>query len=204
MIELLWQHTPYLAGGFAINVWISVVAMVLGTGIGLVLGYLRFRAVPVLNRMAWMGTNICRNVPSFVLLFYMASMVPSEIELNGAIVEVPHWIKATLALVFPVVGFASDQSLGFFAQRSANDTGAGETFLVAWMQYFLIILMASATASVIGADEIVGRANTLISQNESEQFMLAVYLYASLWFLVVGLVLSSVMKGVLRFAALAE
>ena len=145
-----------------------------------------------------MTTNVCRNVPSFVLLFYMAFMLPSEIDWAGRIIAVPVWIKATLALTFPVVGFASDQSLGYFTQVRAGIAGARETFAIAWIQYFLIIIMASATASVIGADEIVGRANTIIAQNDSASFLLVTYLYVSAWFLMTGLAVSNLSLWLFR------
>ncbi len=198
MIELLLSHTGYLARGFATNLLISVLSMGLGTVLGAMLGWLRARRVVALGPVAHMGTNLCRNVPSFVLLFYMASMIPSEVTLGGTIMAVPLWIKATLALTFPVIGFTSDQSRGYFEQSRAGLRGAGETFIVAWVQYFLIIIMASATASVIGADEIVGRANILISQNESPQFLLITYLYVSFWFLLAGLLLTSAVKCLIR------
>jgi hypothetical protein len=108
-----------------------------------------------------------------VLLFYMASMFPAEVRIGGEFVSVPQWIKATVALTFPVVGFASDQALGYFTQRRAGTSGALETFAIAWLQYFLIIIMASSTASVIGADEIVGRANTLIAAESRDAFAVA-------------------------------
>ena len=83
-----------------------------------------------------------------------------------------HVHKATVALTFPVIGFASDQTLGYFQQRRYGASGAFETFAVAWLKYFLIVIMASATASVIGADEIVGRANILISQSDDDSLLL--------------------------------
>lgn len=197
MIRELLSHTEYLAGGFAINLLISAVSMAVGTVLGVILGRLRHAGYGLLDVPSRFATNICRNVPSFVLLFYMASMIPSELNMGGIIYAVPLWVKAILALIFPVIGFASDQSLGYFEQRARAETGARETFVVAWVQYFLIIIMASATASVIGADEIVARANTLISQQSDDGFMLATYLFVSIWFLATGVVLSTVVKRVL-------
>ncbi|WP_299784091.1 hypothetical protein [uncultured Roseobacter sp.] len=198
MIEVLLTHTGYLAGGFGTNLLISVLSMAMGTIIGGALGWLRARRILGAGHLAHLGTNLCRNVPSFVLLFYMASMIPSEVEISGTIMAVPLWIKATLALTFPVIGFTSDQARGYFEQRQKGLSGAGETFGVAWVQYFLIIIMASATASVIGADEIVGRANIIISQNEGAPFLLVTYLYVSLWFLASGLVLTGLVKALVR------
>lgn len=184
----------HLAGGFAMNLLISVLSMALGTVLGVILGRLRHAGMRSLDLPSRFATSICRNVPSFVLLFYMASMIPSEIEVAGAIHTVPIWIKATLALTFPVIGFASDQSLGYFRQRDSQLPGAAETFVVAWAQYFLIIIMASATASIIGADEIVGRANTLISAQGDSDLMIGIYLYVSTWFIATGLLLTAIIK----------
>lgn len=194
MIGLILGHTAYLAGGFATNLLISALSMGFGTVFGVVLGRMRFRGLRGVSALAILATTICRNVPSFVLLFYMASMIPSEIDWNGDILAVPLWIKATLALTFPVIGFASDQSLGYFRQHAAGLPGAAETFGIAWMQYFLIIIMASATASVIGADEIIGRANTLIAQYDDPQLMIMIYAYVSMWFLATGLTLSTLLR----------
>jgi len=187
-------HSPELAEGFSLNLLISVLAMSIGTLIGVTLGRLRYAGAAGVTAPSRFLTSICRNVPSFVLLFYMASMIPSEVTLRGEIYAVPLWIKATLALIFPVIGFSSDQSLGYFKQRASGLPGAGETFLVAWVQYFLIIIMASATASVIGADEIVGRANMAISQTGGDAFLITMYLYVSLWFIATGLVMTSLVK----------
>ncbi|MGC9419216.1 MAG: hypothetical protein ACP5EN_09640 [Rhodovulum sp.] len=190
MIDVLIERTPYLAGGFGRNLLISAVSMGLGTLIGAALGWLRFHRFRATLGSERMLTNLCRNVPSFVLLYYMAFMLPAEVEIAGRILAVPVWIKATLALTFPAIGFASDQSLGFFRQRADGVAGAGETFTVAWIQYFLIIIMASATASVIGVDEIVGRANMVIARDDRPVFMLVTYLYVSLWFIAAGLLVS--------------
>ena len=189
MIETLIAATPELARGFVTNLMISAVSMTLGTLIGAALGGMRHRA-GVAGPPARLLTNLCRNVPSFVLLFYVAFLLPVEVEWQGRLVAIPLWIKATLALTIPVIGFVSDQSLGYRRQRSSGVTGAGETFVAAWLQYLLIIVMASATASVIGADEIVGRANRLIAQDNRPVFLLVTYLYVSLWFIGTGLILS--------------
>ncbi|WP_375229607.1 hypothetical protein [Roseobacter sp. S98] len=204
MIQDVLPHTGYLAAGFAMNLLISAIAMTVGTLIGVSLGRLRHGGATVLDAPSRLATNICRNVPSFVLLFYMASMIPSEVEISGSIHAVPLWIKASLALIFPVIGFCSDQSLGYFRQRAEGQPGALETFVIAWTQYFLIIIMASATASVIGANEIVGRANTVISQQSDDRLMLGIYLYVSLWFLASGLAVSGFVKIVLRYGQKVE
>lgn len=197
MIEILIERTPYLAEGFVWNLAISALAMLFGSAIGGLLGWMRFRRFRASLRTERLMTALCRNVPSFVLLYYVAFMLPSEVEIAGNILAVPLWSKAALALTFPVVGFVSDQWLALLRQRGEGMAGAGETFAVAWAQYFLIILMASATASVIGADEIVGRANHILARDDAPVMMLVTYLYVSAWFVVAGLLLAGIVPRLL-------
>ncbi|MCH8466946.1 MAG: ABC transporter permease subunit [Roseinatronobacter sp.] len=187
MIASLIEATPFLARGFAVNLLIATLSMAFGTVLGLALCAMRAYPRWWTRPPAEFATSLCRNVPSFVLLFYVAFMLPVEVEFFGAVVAIPLWIKATVALTIPVVGFVSDQALGLRRQRAEGDTEASATFFLAWMQYFLIIIMASATASVIGADEIVGRANRLIAQDQRPAFLLLTYIYVSFWFILAGL-----------------
>jgi hypothetical protein len=131
-------------------------------------------------------------------MFYVALVLPVEIEWRGAVIAVPLLLKAALALSLPVVGFASDQYLALRRQRRARLAGADATYVVAWLQYFLIILMASSTASVIGADEIVGRANRVIATDSRPAFLIATYVYVSGWFLASGLMTSAAAAVLVR------
>jgi polar amino acid transport system permease protein len=193
---LLADWTPFLAGGFGYNLLISAVSMSAGTLIGAALGWARGRG-PLVRAPAILATSLARNVPSFVLLFYVAFLLPVEVVRGDLVVTVPAWIKAAVALTVPVIGFASDQTVGYLRQRADGVASAAAGFGAAWIQYLLIILMASATASVIGADEIVGRANRVIAIDPRPEVLLAVYLYVSAWFLAAGLLIA----GAARMAA---
>ena len=60
----------------------------------------------------------------------------------------------------------------------------------AWTSYFLIIVMASSTASVIGVPELVRRADTVIGAVDKVGLALWVYLWAMIWFLGFSLLLT--------------
>jgi polar amino acid transport system permease protein len=183
VVGVLWTWTPYLAGGFGWNIIVSVAAMAVGTVLGAGLAHGRLAGPGGLARLARGATAASRNVPTFVCLFYLAFLVPNEVTLGGLALPVPAWMKAALALAVAVVGYISD-TLGLaLAERRAGRPEAWLLFLPAWMTYFLIIVMASSTASVIGVSEIVSRANTVIGATGREDLMVWIYLYAMLWFL---------------------
>ena len=185
---------PFLAEGFLFNLLISVLAMALGTVIGWWLGVARAGRMATLRRASILLTTLFRNIPSFVFMFYIAFVAPMEFVWGGAVVAIPAWLKAVIALTLPVVGFASDQVEILIKAQERKAAHAFATFAVAWTQYLLVIIMASATASVIGVDEIVGRANTVIAAVREPSLVLWVYGFVALWFLASGLVFSQVLR----------
>jgi His/Glu/Gln/Arg/opine family amino acid ABC transporter permease subunit len=198
MIEV-FNHLVYwtddLARGFGFNLLISISSMIVGTSIGLLLGLARSNKNRVLVITASSTTSIFRNIPSFVFMFYIAFILPVEFEFQGELVRFPAWIKASIALSIPVIGFTSDQILRLVAERHKKNQVALPMFLLAWTQYFVIIVMASSTASVIGVAEIVGRANTAIAVIGGDAtMMLVMYLYVAAWFLMSGIMINGLMK----------
>jgi len=157
------------------------------------LGLLRSRDSKALRHPAHFLTTAFRNLPSFLFMYYIAFVMPIEFDWQGTLYTIPAWIKACLALTIPVVGFCSDQIYGLSGSRDHKAPNQWMLFAVAWAQYFMIILMASSTAAVIGVDEIVGRANTVIAATDP-QYALWVYSYVALWFLLSGHLFNKTIK----------
>ncbi len=198
ILNELWVWTPYLAEGFTMNMLVSAASMFLGTLIGWFIGVMRYSPQLWLRTPGGLVTSLFRNIPSFVFMFYLAFVLPIEFDLGGEVVKIPAWVAATLALTVPVVGFASDQVLRLFKDREEGAGHATLTFGVAWTQYFLVIIMASSTASVIGVDEIVARANTVIAAIREPEFMLWIYFYVALWFLGLGTLVAQLSHQVIK------
>ncbi len=198
IVSALIVWTPFLAIGFLWNILISMVAMAIGTGLGAGLAVLRLSNRPVAVRASALATELTRNTPTFVFQFYLAFVVPTEIEIGGAIYTFPVWFKASLALSIAVAGFVSDNFSIALRQWRAGDRGAALLFVPSWTSYFLIIVMASSAASVIGVSELVSRCNTVIAAVGSSSLMLWIYLYAMLWFFAFCFPLNHLMRLVRR------
>lgn len=194
--SFLWAWTPYLAAGFAWNILVSLLAMAIGTSVGVPLALARAGGHAGLRRAASLATHVARNVPTFVFLFYLAFLIPVEIVHDGRVIAIPGWTKAALALAIAVVGFVSDTFLATVESWRRHDRAAAMLFLPSWTIYFVIIVMASSTASVIGVPEIVARANIVIAASGDDALMIWVYLYAMLWFLLFCLPLTVLMRQV--------
>ena len=199
IFSILLNWTPAFASGFGLNILISLVAMAMGTMIGWGLACGRNSQRKKLANSCTLATGVFRNIPSFVFMFYVAFIIPVEFDWNGEPLRFPSWIKASIALTVPVIGFASDQFLRLMREFKKQNTIALPMFLVSWTQYFLIIIMASSTASVIGVNEIVGRANTAIAITQDPSMMLWIYMYVALWFLLSATFINILLKKISHY-----
>ncbi|MDE0057762.1 MAG: SpoIIE family protein phosphatase [Defluviicoccus sp.] len=183
VVDVLITWTPYLAVGFGWNMLVSLVAMAIGTVLGAALAALRGGRIRRVSQGASALTLVAASAPTFVMLFYLAYMVPGSFVVFGIAFTVPVWLKASLALSIAVAGFVSDNALAALRHLRRGQTTEALLFLPSWTNYFLIIVMASATASVIGVPEMVFRVDTVIAALARPQLSFWIYLYAMGWFL---------------------
>ncbi len=184
IVAMLLAWTPFLAGGFAWNILISLVSMAIGTVLGAVLARMRMSRWKVIAGASLALTELARNIPTFVFLFYLAFLIPTEFEAAGQIYLFPGWLKAALALSVAVVGFVSDNLFVAWQHWRVHNHAAALLFIPSWTMYLLIIVMASSTASVIGVGELVSRCNIIIAAVGGDETMLWVYAYAMGYFLI--------------------
>lgn len=191
MLELLWTWTPYLLGGFAENLRIAVSASLIGTLLGAMLGLLTLSRFRWMRWPAGLGSNLVRGLPTLVLLFYVATMMPSTLTLpvGGVTLSIPLWFKAAIALAGSPLALTIWNLQASAEAWRDGDQQRALLFLPNWMNSFTITLLTTSIASLIGVDELVSRANTVISVT-GHHAMIPVYLYASLFFLAASLLLS--------------
>lgn len=192
-LTVVMQEADALMEGFQLNLLISFFAMLCGSALGAGLALSRRSQSRVINVPGRLTTLLARNIPSFVFLFYLAILIPTEVEFQGQWVSIPATWKAILALTIPVAAFVSDQlSLMLLPSDDARKIAPGNVF-VAWSQYFIVILMASSTVSVIGVKDILAQANILIASHPQGQLTLWAYCYVALVFIASAILLNSLL-----------
>jgi polar amino acid transport system permease protein len=198
VLQELWVWTPFLLGGFSVNILIAMTAMVIGTGLGWGLAILRLSTRPRAIRFSMLVTEFTRNIPTIVFQFYLVFMLPSEFKLPGTSVTLgfPVWLVASLALAIAVVGFTSDNLTKALRDWRHGDHSAAFLFIPSWTGYMLIIVIASSTASIIGVSELVSRCNTVVNATGRTNLMLPMYLYACVLFFLFCYPLTQLMRKV--------
>lgn len=195
-LETLFAWTPYLLGGFGWNLLIALTAGLIGLLVGSSLAFLRQSGVRPVARSSQALSRTIHNLPTFALIFYTAVMLPSEISLPGTAITlaVPAWFKASLALSAMQIGYTSDNlSIAIGAWRAGQHLRA-LLFIPGWLNGFIITVIASSNASVVGVDELISRCNNVINASGHTTLMIPIYLYGMLFFLCFCFPLSVAMR----------
>lgn len=172
---VIFKWMPLLLSGFVFNIAISILAMALGTLVGVALGLMAVSLVGSLRKVAWFLTQFFRNSPWLVLLFFAMYLVPYEVRIAGVTVPLPDWVKAIIGFALPVMANVSEIVRG--AVRSIPD-GQWESaealafsrrqtlwmivlpqclkrMLPPWMNLYSLVTMATVLASVVGVTEML-------------------------------------------------
>ena len=186
IIVHLATWTPFLFGGFLWNIMIALLAVVMGSALGGALTWAQLSEVPVLSKISIATSNTFLKIPTIVLMFYCAVLIPNEVRIPGTqfLYSMPGWVKAALALSAAQVGFTSRNLFAAVNFWKASDRAAALLLVPTWGSNLLITVIASSAASLVGVDEIVSRCSKVINASQNAELALPMYAYTSLFFLV--------------------
>jgi polar amino acid transport system permease protein len=174
-LQVIIKWAPLLLAGFAFNIVISLVAMLLGTIAGAGLGLALLGDRPVLRRCAWFVTQFFRNAPWLVLLFFVMFLVPFQVTLFGLRIPLPDWVKATVGFALPVMANVAEIVRGAVRSVPTTQWEAAESLaftprqimwqiilpqclkrmLPPWMNVYALVAMATVQASIVGVSEML-------------------------------------------------
>lgn len=202
VIATLWKWTPVMAGGFALNLWISVLAMAIGTASGAVLGLMQVSLLAPVRGGSWLVTQFFRNAPWLVLLFYCILLMPFEVRLGGVVIPLPAWIKAVVGLALPVMANVAEvvrgaiQSIPTGQWDGAKAMGLTrlqtmglvilpqclKRMLPPWMNVYAILTMATPLVSIVGVQEAMNLTRAALNAESRPDLLIPMYLYLLVWF----------------------
>lgn len=194
--QVLLEWLPYLAKGFAMNVLISILAILIGTFIGVLLGIMELAPYAAVRAPALTYVQIFRNAPHLVLIFAATYIFPFELVIFGNYVPFPDWIKAVIGLAIPASAHIAEitrgaiqsiptaqweaaQGLGFSRGQSLRWIILPQCIkrsLPPWMNLYASITMGTALASLVGVHELLHSATDASTAVQRTDFTVVVYL----------------------------
>lgn len=198
----LWKWTPFLAQGFAWNIVISALAMAMGTAAGFLLGVSQLSQITLIRVLSRLVTQILRNSPWLVLLFYCMYLLPFQIRVFGVLVPLPDWGKAAGGFALPVMAYVAEivrgaiQSIPTGQWESAEALGLNrrrtlwmiilpqclKRMLPSWMNLYAFVTMATVLANIVGVTECLTATREALAAEARSALLLPMYGYILLWF----------------------
>ena len=208
-LEAIVKWTPLMLfgpagelGGFLLNIVVSFLAMAMGTVMGAAAGLGQISPVAALRRLCWALTQLFRNSPWLVLLFYFMLLLPYQARIGGEVVDIPGWTKASFALALPIMANISEIVRGAVNSIPSGQWEAAESLAFPraktlrkiilpqcvkrmtppWMNWYAILTMATPLISILGvSDGMTLTQNALAAEGRGE-LLIPMYLWLMLWF----------------------
>lgn len=194
-IAALAKWLPLLLQGFAVDVGISVASMAAGTVLGALVGIGQISLHAWVRAPARWITQFFRNAPWLVLLFFCVLLLPNEIRVSGLALPFPAWMKGILGLTLPVMGNVSEvvrggiQSLPSAQWEAANALAfnrwqtlrliilpqAVKRMVPPWMNVYAVLMMATPLVSIVGVEDSVTVARSVLAAENSPALLMPVY-----------------------------
>lgn len=194
MTDLL-PWLPMLGRGFAVNLGMGLVAMLLACVAGTLLGAAQLATLPWLRVPARLLTQLLRNSPWLVVMFFVMHLLPYELYVLDTRLAVPGWFKAVLALALPATGNLAEivrgglRAIPLAQWEAATALGYGplarlrQVILPQALRHMLppalglycVVTMSTALASLVGVSEALAVAREILAAEARTDLLLPVY-----------------------------
>ena len=193
---------PFVLWGFALNILMSALAIVFGTAAGTLLGLGQISTLSVVCRASRIATQLFRNAPWLVLLFYCIFLMPYTVTAFGQTYNIPSWLRATIGFSVPVAANFSEIVRGAIGSVPKGQWEAAEALgygriailfriilpqcitrmLPPWMNLYALLLTATPLASIVGVEEALARTQAAVQSQGSSELLVPMYLALLLMF----------------------
>jgi polar amino acid transport system permease protein len=204
VLRALFKWTPFMARGFLLNVVMSLFAISFGTIGGVFLGMGQLAPASWISTPSKILTQIFRNAPWLVLLFYCIFLIPFQVRIAGQTYTIASWLRAAIGFTIPVVANFSEivrgamqsipsgqweaaRSLGYTWHRTVMSIVLPQCIkrmLPPWMNLYAILLMATPLASIVGVEEAMTNTRTALQAELDSRLLLPIYAYLLAWFFI--------------------
>ena len=201
---LMLLGPPGVLGGFVLNIVVSFIAMALGTFMGLWLGLGQISLNPIVRRSSWAITQLFRNSPWLVLLFYIMLLMPFRVTIGGVDFDIPGWWKAAFALSLPIMANISEIVRGAIASIPTGQWESAESLafsrtqtiwqiilpqcvkrmLPPWMNWYCILTMSTPLVSILGVSDGMSLTQDALAAEGRSEFLIPMYLWLMSWFFI--------------------
>ena len=201
---LMMFGPPGEFGGFVLNIVVSFIAMALGTFLGLWLGIGQVSPIAPIRRVSWGITQLFRNSPWLVLLFYFMLLLPFTVTIGETRIDIPGWTKATFALSLPIMANVAEIVRGAISSIPTGQWESAESLaftraqtlwriilpqcvkrmIPPWMNWYCILTMSTPLISILGVNDGMTLTQDALAAEARSEYLIPMYLWLMSWFFI--------------------
>lgn len=190
-------------GGYLVNIAVSIVAMLIATVAGVLLGLGLVAHSRTLRWVSSMVMNMFRNSPWLVILYAMLYLLPFEFRVAGHLFSFAPFAKAVIGLSVPVMANVAEifrgsvQTIHSGQWESARSLGYGPLQILRRvivpqaiprmipnaMNLYAMLTIGTSLIVVTGTDDVLSVAR-VITGTEGESVATAIYIYVLFLFFI--------------------
>ena len=191
----LCEWSPALAAGFGQNILISLLAIALGSVLGLLIGALAVSPLWIMRLPARLWVQVFRNAPWLVLIYFTTYVFPFELHVGRHWIAFPDWVKVTLGLALPASANVAEIFRGAIGSIPSTQWEASrplaftkgqilrsivlpqclKRMLPPWMNLYAVITMGTALASLVGVHDLIDTAQIASNTVNRTGFTVLIY-----------------------------
>lgn len=196
LLSQILEWMPFVLQGFALNILMSILAIVIGTAVGTFLGFGQISPNILIGAPSKLATQLFRNAPWLVLLFYCIFLMPYQVDIAGVTIQLPSWLRATIGFSFPVAANFSEIVRGSVNSVPRGQWEAAEALgysrratlfriilpqcitrmVPPWMNLYALLLTATPLSMIVGVEEALGRTQAAVQAQSDSRVLIPMYL----------------------------
>lgn len=196
LLSHVFNWMPFVLQGFLLNILMSILSIAIGTFVGTFLGLGQLSPATVVGVPSRLATQLFRNAPWLVLLFYCIFLMPYQVNFGDAVFQLPSWLRATIGFSFPVAANFSEIVRGsvnsvprgqWEAAEALGYTRRATLFRIIlpqcitrmvppWMNLYALLLTATPLAMIVGVEEALGRTQAAVQAQSDSRVLIPMYL----------------------------
>ena len=143
---------PDLMAGVAVNFEIAGFALLIGLSVSAPLVWARWQG-GVIGSIAVAVVAVLRAAPTFVVMFFLANVVPDEWHMFGLVVPFSGLSVVVASQALYATAYCADNGLEAMRHLRLGSTGAALLFLPNILRAFFVMMTSSSQGAAIGVVE---------------------------------------------------